>query len=125
MALANRLTFIGEVGWELLIASDFAQDIFDRLMAASQPVLKPAGYHALEHLRSEAGYREFDLDLTPDDTPIEAGLSKTVSLNKSTAFTGKDALLKQADTEFLTKRLVLFKLQPSRPCALGRGSHLS
>ena len=120
MALANRLTFIGEVGWELLIPTDFVQDIFDRIMAAgAQYELKPAGYHALEHLRSEAGYREFDLDLTPDNTPIEAGLSYAVSLNKSVVFTGQEALMKQAETEILTKRLVLFKLHHPDPVLWG------
>ncbi len=119
-AIANRLTFIGEDGWELLIATEFAQDLFDRLMAAGRDFgLKPAGYHALEHLRLEAGYREFDLDLTPEDTPFEAGLPQAVSLDKSTAFMGQEALIRQFESKQLQKCLVLFKLDVSEPVLWG------
>ena len=90
MAIANRLTFIDEVGWELLIASEFAQDIFDRIMAVGRDHgLKPAGYHALEHLRQEAAYREFGLDITPDDTLLEAGLRQSGKWNETGAFLGR------------------------------------
>ncbi len=120
MAIANRLTFVGEVGFELFISSEFAQDIFDRIMAAgSEFDLKPAGYHALEHLRLEAGYREFDLDLTREDTPIEAGLHQAVSLDKPIEFIGQKALLHQFSVGALKKRLVLFKLKDPEPVVWG------
>lgn len=119
-ALANRLTFIGELGFELLIATEFAQDICDRIMdAGTQLGLKPAGYHALEHLRVEAGYREFDLDLTPEDTPLEAGLPHAITLDKRVDFGGHFALLKQSRREHLNKRLVQFKLQDPEPVVWG------
>ena len=119
-AIANRLTFIGELGWELYIESEFAQDIFDRIMdAGSDFGLKPAGYHALEHLRCEKAYREFDLDLTPEDTPFEAGLGYTVDLDKPGDFTGRDSLLSQTEFGLLKKRLVMFKLNDPEPVLYG------
>ena len=118
--IANRLTFIGELGWELFIETDFAQHIFDEVIRAGQSEgLRPAGYHALEHLRCEQSYREFDLDLTPDDTPFEAGLGYTVALEKKVNFTGRDALLRQASQEHLDKRLVSFKLENPEPVLFG------
>ena len=120
MAIANRLTFIGEVGWELLIASEFAQDIFDRIMAASEAhELRPAGYHALEHLRQEAAFREFGLDITPDDTPLEAGLRQSGKWNVSGAFLGQGALLNQLQVAHPEKKLVMFRLQDPEPVVWG------
>ena len=119
-AIANRLTFIGELGWELYIESEFAQDIFDRIMDAGSIFgLKPAGYHALEHLRCEKAYREFDLDLTPEDTPFEAGLGYTVDLDKPGDFTGRESLLSQTEFGPLKKRLVMFKLHDPEPVLYG------
>ena len=91
-ALANRLTFVGELGWELYIPSEFLTAIYDRVIDAGRDLdLKHAGYHALEHLRSERAYREFSLDLTPDDTPYEAGLGFTVKLDKAGGFIGRES----------------------------------
>ncbi len=119
-AVVNRLTFIGELGFELLIATEFAQDLFDRLMGAGENFgLRPAGYHALEHLRLEAGFREFDLDLTPEDTPIEAGLSLAITMDKYSPFEGQAALMRQTQREHLDKRLVLFKLLDPQPVVWG------
>ena len=120
MAIANRLTFIGEVGWELLIASEFAQDIFDRIMTAGRDHgLRPAGYHALEHLRQEAAYREFGLDITPDDTPIEAGLRQSGKWNEPGGFLGQGALIDQLQMAHPAKRLVMFRLQDPEPVLWG------
>jgi len=114
--IANRLTYIGELGWELHIPTEFAQGVFDALMAAgAEHGLKPAGYHALEHLRCERAYREYELDLTPEDTPLEAGLGFTVKLDKPGGFIGRDALMRQKDTGPLSKRLVMFKLKDPEP----------
>ncbi|MCP5087787.1 MAG: FAD-dependent oxidoreductase [Rhodobacteraceae bacterium] len=114
--IANRLTFVGELGWELHIPTEFAQGVFDVLWEAGQEFgLKPAGYHALEHLRSERAYREYDLDLTPVDTPLEAGLGFTIAWDKEGGFKGRDALLVQRDAGPLKKRLVMFKLQDPKP----------
>ena len=119
-AIANRLTFIGELGWELFIETDCAQHVFDEVMQAGESEgLRPAGYHALEHLRCEQAYREFDLDLTADDTPLEAGLGYTVSLETKHVFIGRDALLRQSSDDILFRRLVSFKLNDPEPVLFG------
>jgi glycine cleavage system T protein len=115
-AIANRLTYVGELGWELHIPTEFAPGIFEAVVeAGAESGLKPAGYHALEHLRSERAYREYELDLTPEDTPFEAGLGFTVRLDKPGGFTGREALLRQKEVGPLAKRLVLFKLKDPEP----------
>jgi len=108
--IANRLTFIGELGFELYVPTEFLIDIYDRIVEAGRDLgLVHAGYHALEHLRCERAYREFALDLTPDDTPYEAGLGFTVKLDKPGGFIGRDALV-AARSKPQTKRLVMFRL---------------
>jgi 4-methylaminobutanoate oxidase (formaldehyde-forming) len=114
--IANRLTYVGELGWELHIPTEFAHDVCDTLLQAGVEYgLRPAGYHALEHLRCERAYREFGLDLTPGDTPLEAGLEYTVAFDKPGGFTGRDALLKQKEAGKLNRRLVMFKLKDPQP----------
>jgi len=114
--IAYRLTYVGEIGWELHIPTEFAQNVCDTLLESGTEFgLKPAGYHALEHLRCERAYREYELDLTPGDTPFEAGLGFTVKLDKAGEFIGRDALMRQKDTGPLTKRLVMFKLKDPEP----------
>jgi 4-methylaminobutanoate oxidase (formaldehyde-forming) len=113
--IANRLTFIGELGWELHIPSEFAQGVFDALAEVGQAFgLRQAGYHALEHLRSERAYREYGHDLTPEDTPYEAGLGFTVKLDKPGGFIGREAIEAQRGKP-LNKRLVMFKLTDPEP----------
>ncbi|HCX87966.1 MAG TPA: FAD-dependent oxidoreductase [Gammaproteobacteria bacterium] len=112
---AKRQTFVGELGWELQVPSEFVQDVYDIVLQACQSFdLKQAGYHALEHLRCERGYREFVLDLAPDDTPFEAGLGFIVGMNKPGGFKGREALLPQAG-RVLNRRMVLFKLKDPEP----------
>jgi len=114
--IANRLTYVGELGWELHIPTEFAHDVCDTLLDAGMDYdLKPAGYHALEHLRCERAYREYGLDLTSGDTPLEAGLGFTVSFDKETSFIGRDALMRQKEAGPLTRRLVMFKLKDPDP----------
>ena len=76
--------------------------------------MKQAGYHALEHLRCERAYREFVLDLAPDDTPFEAGLGFIVKMDKPGGFHGREALLPQAG-QVLKRRMVMFKLKDPEP----------
>ncbi len=115
-AIANRLTYVGELGWELHIPTEFAPGVFESVMAAgADSGLEPAGYHALEHLRSERAYREYQFDLTPEDTPLEAGLGFTVNLDKPGGFLGREALLRQKEAGPLTKRLVMFMLKDPAP----------
>ncbi len=113
--LAKRQTFIGELGWELQVPSEFSQDVYDLIAEAGEPFgLKQAGYHALEHLRCERAYREFVLDLAPDDTPFEAGLGFIVKMDKPGGFLGCEALRPQAG-QVLNKRMVMFKLKDPEP----------
>jgi len=114
--IVNRLTYVGELGFELHIPAEFAAGVAEAVMAAGETSgLRPAGYHALEHLRSERAYREYGLDLTPEDTPLEAGLGFAVTLDKPGGFIGRDALLRQKEEGALKKRLVLFKLRDPEP----------
>ncbi|MCP4318161.1 MAG: aminomethyl transferase family protein, partial [Hyphomicrobiales bacterium] len=102
--------------WELHIPTEFAQNVFDVLWEAGQAHgLKPAGYHALEHLRSERAYREYGFDLTPVDTPLEAGLGFTIAWDKAGGFKGLDALKAQKAAGPPKKRLAMFKLRDTRP----------
>ncbi|MCP4389179.1 MAG: FAD-dependent oxidoreductase [Gammaproteobacteria bacterium] len=112
---AKRMTFVGELGWELQISSEFVQDVYDIIIEAGKPFgLKQAGYHTLEHLRCERGYREFVLDLAPDDTPFQAGLGFIVKMDKPGGFNGREALLPQAG-QVLNRKMVLFKLKDPGP----------
>jgi 4-methylaminobutanoate oxidase (formaldehyde-forming) len=114
--IANRLTYVGELGWELHIPTEFAQHVFDHIWQAGVGHgMRAAGYHALEHLRSERAYREYELDLTPTDTPLEAGLGFAVNWSKPGGFKGRDALMRQKEGGPLTKRLVMFKLRDPDP----------
>ena len=118
--VANRLTYVGELGWELFVPTEFAQGVCDRLLAEGEDIgFKPSGYHALEHLRSERAYREYELYLTPEDTPFETGLGFTVRLDKPHEFIGRDALLRQKAAGPLARRLVMFKLKDPEPVLFG------
>ncbi|MCP5039238.1 MAG: FAD-dependent oxidoreductase, partial [Rhodobacteraceae bacterium] len=112
---AKRMTFVGELGWELQIPSEFVQDVYDLFIQAGEAFgLVEAGYHTLEHLRCERAYREYGLDLAPDDTPFEAGLGFIVKMDKSGGFMGREALLPQKG-QTLQKRMVNFKLKDPKP----------
>lgn len=107
---ASRITYVGELGWELYIPTEFACDVFDRLQTAgSDHGLRLAGYHALNSLRMEKGYRHWGHDISPDDSPIEAGLSFAVDWDKPHGFIGKEALATQR-SEGVSRRLVQFKV---------------
>ncbi|WP_424528802.1 GcvT family protein [Sphaerisporangium viridialbum] len=89
--LAQRVTFAGEFGWELYCPSEYGLTLWDTLMEAGLPHgMRPAGYRALDSLRLEKGYRVWGLDITPETTPIEAGLGFAVQGDKE--FLGRDAL---------------------------------
>jgi 4-methylaminobutanoate oxidase (formaldehyde-forming) len=108
---ASRVTFVGELGWELYIATEYATGVFDAIVAVGDKFgLKHAGYHALNSMRTEKGYRHWSHDISPDDSPIEAGLGFTVAWNKAGGFIGRDALLKQKETG-VKKRLVQVALK--------------
>jgi 4-methylaminobutanoate oxidase (formaldehyde-forming) len=89
--LAARISWVGELGWELWVDPAWAVQAWDRLMEASRPFgIEPCGYRVLEGLRLERGFRAFGTDLTAGDTPWEAGLGFCVAPDK--AFVGRDAL---------------------------------
>ena len=80
---ATRMTYVGELGWELLVPVEFATVVYDELMAAGAELgVANAGYYAIESLRLEKGYRAFGRELTPDYTPVEAGLVFATGLDK-------------------------------------------
>jgi glycine cleavage system T protein len=108
---ASRVTYVGELGWELYIPTEFAANVFDTIMAAgSEFGLRLCGYHALNSLRTEKAYRHWGHDITPDETPLEAGLGFVVAMDKPGGFIGRDALIAQK-ADGLRKRLVQFRLQ--------------
>ncbi|MCZ3386657.1 MAG: FAD-dependent oxidoreductase [Actinomycetia bacterium] len=110
---ASRITYVGELGWELYLPTEFAGDVFDRLQSAGgQYGLQVAGYHALNSLRMEKAYRHWGHDITPDDSPLQAGLGFAVSWEKPDGFFGKASLQRQAE-EGISRRLVQFKLLES------------
>jgi 4-methylaminobutanoate oxidase (formaldehyde-forming) len=104
---ALRMSYVGELGWELYIPSMFAPAVFDAVMEEGKQFgLRLVGMQAVNSLRLETGYRHWESDITPDDTPYEAGLGFGVKLDKSD-FRGRDALLSKKETG-LTRRLVMF-----------------
>jgi glycine cleavage system aminomethyltransferase T len=112
---ALRLTYMGELGWELYIDTEFAPHVYDLLVAAGREHgLTHCGYHTLQSLRIEKAYREFGHDLGSSDTPIEAGLSFACDFDKPGGFIGKDALMQQKSTG-VNKRLVQFLLSDPEP----------
>ena len=110
---ANRLSYVGELGWELFIPTEFALSCYDQLVNECGSDFKLAGYHAMNALRLEKGYRHWGHDIADQDTPIEAGLSFAVDFGKA-QFNGKDRLLAQK-ADGVHKRLVTFQLQSPEP----------
>jgi 4-methylaminobutanoate oxidase (formaldehyde-forming) len=107
-----RMTYVGELGWELYVANDDAVALHDALVAAGKDHgLKHAGYHAMNTLRLESGYRHWGHDITDEDTPIEAGLGFTCAYDKVGGFRGMDALLTQKTEPVRNKRLIQFRLE--------------
>ncbi len=115
---AMRITFVGELGWELHLPSEYMPTVYDALKRASIGI-KDAGYRAIDSLRLEKGYRVWGVDIGPDDTPLEAGLGFALAFKKPVDFIGKAALVKQR-AEGLKKRLVTFSLEDPEAFLLGR-----
>ncbi|MFA5957638.1 FAD-dependent oxidoreductase [Hyphomicrobium sp.] len=115
-ARVNRVTFVGELGFEILMPAEFAQQIFDVLVEAGQAFgLKHAGYFAMNSLRMEKGYRHWGHDIGEDDTPLEAGLGFAVAWDKPGGFIGREALMRQRESGQLNKRLVQVMLEGAEP----------
>ncbi|MEQ9327540.1 MAG: glycine cleavage T C-terminal barrel domain-containing protein, partial [Rhodospirillales bacterium] len=110
-------SYVGELGWELYMPTEFAVHVHGALVAASDGLgLRHAGYHALNSLRMEKGYRHWGHDITDAETPIEAGLGFAVKFDKPGGFLGREALLRQKQAG-VTQRLVQFRLTDPEPLA--------
>ncbi|MBU2483635.1 MAG: FAD-dependent oxidoreductase, partial [Alphaproteobacteria bacterium] len=117
---ALRVTYVGELGWELHVPIGATGEIFDALMQAGTPWdIRPVGYRALESLRLEKGYRAWGSDITPNDTPYEAGLGWAVRRNSNTGFVGQTALAAIA-CEPLKKRFAGFVIDDPDAVLVGR-----
>ena len=112
---ASRITYVGELGFELYIPTEFMAGVYDTLWQAGEAYgLTHAGYHALNSLRMEKAYRHWGHDITDEDTPLEAGLGFAVKFDKPKGFIGREALLRQKQTG-LKQRLVQFQLDSPQP----------
>ena len=119
---ATRLTYVGELGWELYIPTEVAVAAFERLTDPGNPIRpKLAGYYAIESLRLEKGYRAFGRELGPDTSPLEAGLTFACKLGTAITFRGREALERQ-QAEGVARRLV--SLVVSDPDAYAWGGEL-
>jgi 4-methylaminobutanoate oxidase (formaldehyde-forming) len=109
---AQRVTYVGELGWELYVAPPAAGGVWDALLEAGRPEgLRPTGYKALDSLRLEKGYRYWSADITPAENPYEAGLGFCVKLDKGD-FVGRDALVR-ARAEGPARRLATVTIDPA------------
>lgn len=117
---ALRITYVGELGWELHLPIAAMADVYDALMAAGAPHgIVPAGYRTIESLRLEKGYRAWGSDITPNDSPFEAGLGWAVKLRSNIDFMGR-AACEEKSANPLAKKLVGFTVDDPEVVLLGR-----
>ena len=117
---ALRVTYVGELGWELHVPIAATGAVFDALMQAGAPHgIRPAGYRAIESLRLEKGYRAWGADITPNDSPFEAGLGWAVKLRSGLPFLGREAVERIAAAP-LRKQLACFTVEDRGVVLLGR-----
>jgi glycine cleavage system aminomethyltransferase T/glycine/D-amino acid oxidase-like deaminating enzyme len=116
---ATRITYVGELGWELCVPAEFAVGVYEDLMRAGADLgVVNGGYYAIESLRLEKGYRAFGRELTPDYNPVEAGLLFTCKLRAGIPFLGRDAVEK-AFAAGPRNRLVSVAVESSEPMLWG------
>ncbi len=114
LARAHRVTYVGELGWEIYMPTDQAAHVFETIEAAGKSHnLKLCGLHVMDSLRTEKAYRHFGHDISDEDHVIEAGLGFAVKVDKG-EFIGRDAVLKKRE-EGLKQRLMQFTLNDSEP----------
>jgi 4-methylaminobutanoate oxidase (formaldehyde-forming) len=113
LARAHRVSYVGELGWELYVSTDQAQHVFDVLTEAGGERLRLCGLHALDSCRMEKGFRHWGHDITDEDHVLEAGLGFAVKVDKGD-FLGRDAVLRKHN-EGLARRLVQFRLRDPEP----------
>ena len=115
MVRASRITFVGELGWELYVPTEFLQHVYDLIIEAGEAVgLSHAGYHALNSLRLEKAYRHWSHDITDEDSPLEAGLGFVIKFEKPGGFIGREALLVQQE-QGVARHLVQLKINDPEP----------
>ncbi|MEO0398879.1 MAG: FAD-dependent oxidoreductase [Pseudomonadota bacterium] len=113
---ALRLTYMGELGWELYIPTPFMQPVYDTLVDAGKKFdLRHCGYHALQSLRMEKAYREWGHDISTDENSYEAGLGFALDFKKDGGFIGRDKALEYKEQKPRNKRLVQFLLNDPEP----------
>ena len=118
--LALRITYVGELGWELHVPTEYAGKVYEAVVQVGKDHgIQNVGYRAIETLRLEKGYRAWGAELTPDHTPLEAGLGWAVKLRQNVDFIGRDALLSQ-QASTLPKRLVGVSITDPTVTLLGR-----
>jgi 4-methylaminobutanoate oxidase (formaldehyde-forming) len=110
---ATRITYVGELGWELYVPAEFVVGVFEHLRSAAN-----AGYHAINALRLEKGYRAWGADIGPDDNPVEAGLLFACKLKSGIPFLGREAVEK-ALADGPSRRLVSLVLDDPEPMIWG------
>ena len=108
---ALRMSYVGELGWEIYVPKINAIRVFEEIMQTGSDFgICLAGFHAMNSLRLESGYRHWGHDITAVDTPLEAGLGFAVAWDKPHGFVGKDSLINQRD-KTRTKRLLQFRIE--------------
>jgi 4-methylaminobutanoate oxidase (formaldehyde-forming) len=116
---ATRITYVGELGWELYVPCEFAVGVYEDLFEAGSDLsVSNAGYYAINSLRLDKAYRAFGSDLTPDHNPVEAGLRFTCKLQSDVNFVGRRAV-EQVIAEGPRRRLVSFRLVDPEPMMWG------
>jgi 4-methylaminobutanoate oxidase (formaldehyde-forming) len=120
VGLAIRMSFVGELGWELYVPTDFALGVYDRIVEVGSDFgLLHAGMETLESTRTEAGRLDYGLDMENSDSPLEAGLGFAIDFDKPGGFVGRDALLVQRERRPYNSRLVQFLLDDPEPLLYG------
>ena len=108
---ALRMSYVGELGWELYVPANQATSVYDEIIANGDSFgLRHAGFHAMNSLRLEAGYRHWGHDISDEDTPLEAGLGFAVAWQKPGGFIGREALIAQKEQP-RAKRLIQLRIE--------------
>ena len=117
---ATRITYVGELGWELYVPTEFAVGVYEDLLSAGGDLgVVNGGYYAIESMRLEKGYRAFGRELTPDYNPVEAGLLFACKLKTDIPFLGREAV-EQAKSDGAAPQAGLVRARERRADALGR-----
>jgi glycine cleavage system aminomethyltransferase T/glycine/D-amino acid oxidase-like deaminating enzyme len=117
---ALRMSFVGELGWELYVPTEFAMGVYERIVEVGARLgLSHAGMETLESTRTEAGRLDYGLDIENSDSPLEAGLAFAIDFDKPGGFVGRHALLTQRDARPYRSRLVQFLLEDPEPLLHG------